>query len=53
MVKLHKSSPVSKRNGVKKEFCHYVTDKQLIMNISLTAMGQRPGIKDKRRKRCN
>jgi hypothetical protein len=42
MVKLHKSSPVSKRNGVKKEFCHYVTDKQYFMNISLTAMGINP-----------
>jgi len=43
MVKLQKSSPVSKRNGVKKEFGHYITDKQYITNISFTAMGLSQG----------
>lgn len=45
MVKITKSNPYSKRNGVKNETMPYKIDIQLYIQHSLTAMGWNPGEK--------
>jgi len=43
MVKITKSNPYSKRNGVKNETMPYKIEIQLYIQDSLTAMGWNPG----------
>jgi len=44
MMKITKSNPISKRDGVKNELCIYVAEIQLITDIVLTAMRLHRGL---------